>query len=84
MDNVEFRLGDARSWDEPGGYDLGVFAFPAIAPGRAGQPAGPRMWVAVVSGVVLIVEGADFGGRMIGEQNAGPASAYPDFLRHSA
>ena len=61
LTNAEFRVGDVRDWDEPGGYDA---VYSRFLLQHLGEPAGliGRIWAAVRDGGVLVVEDADFDG----------------------
>jgi len=61
LTNAEFRVGDVRDWDEPGGYDA---VYSRFLLQHLSEPAGliGRMWAAVRDGGVLVVEDADFDG----------------------
>jgi SAM-dependent methyltransferase len=68
--NVEFRVGDAREWDEPGSYDL---VYSRFLLQHVSEPLTllRRMWAAVADGGVVIVEDADFDGWCCDPPNEG-------------
>ena len=68
--NAEFRVGDVRDWDEPGGYDA---VYSRFLLQHLSEPAGliGRMWAAVRDGGVLVVEDADFDGFCCDPANEG-------------
>ena len=68
--NIEFRVGDARDWDEPGGYDL---VYSRFLLQHLDEPVSllHRMWAAAADSGVLIVEDADFDGWCCDPPNAG-------------
>jgi ubiquinone/menaquinone biosynthesis C-methylase UbiE len=70
MDNVEFRVSDALDWDEAEGHDL---VYSRFLLQHLADPASVlrRMWAAVASGGVLIVEDADFDGWCCDPPNEG-------------
>jgi ubiquinone/menaquinone biosynthesis C-methylase UbiE len=70
LSNVEFRVLDARDWDEPGAYDA---VYSRFLLQHLSQPGSllRRMWAAVAGGGVLIVEDADFEGWCCDPANDG-------------
>ena len=68
--NAEFRVGDVRDWDEPGGYDA---VYSRFLLQHLSEPAGliGRMWAAVRDGGVLVVEDADCDGFCCDPANEG-------------
>ena len=70
LTNAEFRVGDVRDWDEPGGYDA---VYSRFLLQHLSEPAGliGRMWAAVRDGGVLVVEDADFDGFCCDPANEG-------------
>ena len=70
LTNAEFRVGDVRDWDEPGGYDV---VYTRFLLQHLSQPDSllRRMWSAIAEGGVLIVEDADFDGWCCDPPNEG-------------
>ena len=70
VDNVEFRVGDAGDWDQPGGYDL---VYSRFLLQHLAEPVSllRRMWATVADGGTLIVEDADFDGWCCDPPNEG-------------
>ena len=68
--NVEFLVGNVNNWDEPDSYDL---VYPRFLLHHLSRPVEllGRMWVAVRSGGVLIVEDADYDGWCCHPSNEG-------------
>jgi ubiquinone/menaquinone biosynthesis C-methylase UbiE len=61
VSNVEFRAANVNDWDEPGAYDV-VYARFLLQ--HLSEPVNllRRMWIAVRSGGLVIVEDPDFDG----------------------
>ena len=68
--NVEFRVGDASDWDQPGGYDL---VYSRFLLQHLAEPVSllRRMWATVADGGALIVQDADFDGWCYDPPNEG-------------
>jgi 2-polyprenyl-3-methyl-5-hydroxy-6-metoxy-1,4-benzoquinol methylase len=82
--NVEFRALDVDDWDQPDAYDV-VYSRFLLQHLRRPVDLLRRMWSAVRSGGVIIVEDADFDGWFCNPPNEGFEfflRAYSQVLRH--